>query len=63
MNINTPKTKELVISFCTKQDIPYRIMEGEEIERVTETKLLSVIIRNNLKWDAHVKLFHICIPF
>jgi hypothetical protein len=30
-------------------------MEGEETERVTETKLLGVIIRNNLKWDAHVK--------
>jgi hypothetical protein len=37
------------------QDIPHLIMEGEEIERVTETKLLGVIISNNLKWDAHVK--------
>jgi hypothetical protein len=55
LNINTSKTKELIISFGKKpQDIPHRIMEGEEIERVTENKLLDVIISNNLKWDAHL---------
>jgi hypothetical protein len=55
LNINTSKTKELVISFGKKQDIPHLIVEGEEIERVTETKLLGVIISNNFKWEAHVK--------
>ena len=49
LNINTSKTKELVISFGKKQDIPHLIMEGEEIERVTETKLLGVIISKQLK--------------
>lgn len=30
-------------------------MEDEEIERVNETKLLGVIISDDLKWDAHVR--------
>lgn len=53
--INTSKTKKLMISFGKKQDIPCLIMEGEEIESVNETKLLGVIISDNLNWDAHVK--------
>jgi hypothetical protein len=53
--INTSKTKELTISFGKKQELPHLIMDGKEIERVSETKLLGVIISDNLKWDAHVK--------
>lgn len=43
-----------MISFRKKQDIPCLIMEGEEIERLNETKLLGVIISDNLNLDAHV---------
>jgi hypothetical protein len=53
--INTSKTKELTIAFGKKQELLHLIMDGKEIERVSETKLLGVIISDNLKWDAHVK--------
>lgn len=44
-----------MILFGKKQKILCLIMEGEEILRVNETKLLGVIISVNLKWDAQVK--------
>ena len=55
MLINTEKTKEMVIYFGRKPLAlkPITIC-GKEIERVDTTKILGVIVNNNLKWNDHV---------
>ena len=55
MKINEEKTKQMVISF----NKPYPqfapiIINGKTIERINSTKLLGLIVQNNLKWDTHV---------
>ncbi|XP_048753884.2 uncharacterized protein LOC125665275 [Ostrea edulis] len=55
LGINTFKTKEMIISFEREPDIDKLNMNGTEIERVSVTKLLGVVISENLKWGLHVK--------
>lgn len=57
--INATKTKEMVISFkrCRPQIAPLTI-NNIVIEQVSHSKLLGVIIADNLKWDQHIN--YIC---
>ena len=56
MTINVKKTKNMWISFTDAVPEPPRFHIGNEpIERVNVFKLLGVSIKNNLKWNAHVK--------
>ena len=57
MTINTSKTKELIICYSKKvnvSDIPLFCINGHNIERVNEFKLLGVIIIADLSWHSHV---------
>jgi hypothetical protein len=55
MNINTSKTKEMIIGNTITTNPPLQLFCGNEsIERVTSFKLLGIIIDNNLKWDSHI---------
>ncbi len=58
LGVNETKTKEMLVFFGNDPDIPLLEINGQEIERVTQTKLLGVIISSNLKWDAHVQYIH-----
>ncbi len=53
--LNGTKTKEMIITFAKgPPHIPLININGTEVERVKSTKLLGVIISDNLKWDLHV---------
>ena len=55
MRLNIAKTKELVIDFGkTKRVLSPITISGQAIERVPSTKLLGVILSEDLKWTAHV---------
>ena len=55
MKINCDKTKELIVDFRrNKSLVPKITMSGVEIERVAVSKLLGVIISDDLTWDNHV---------
>ena len=55
MKINAPKTKEMAINFARSTNhIPSLHIGGQEIEKVQNTKLLSVTISDNLSWEAHI---------
>ena len=55
LGLNTIKTKEMVILFGNPPVIDPLIIENCTIERVSESKLLGVIIQDNLKWDSHIE--------
>ena len=57
MMINPTKTKEMIIYFGKdKLNVPAITIDGNEIERVEEVKLVGIHITNNLKWNTHVDL-------
>ena len=58
LGINTDKTKEMLFSFGNPPDIQPLVMNGVEIERVHKTKLLGVMITDDLKWDLHIEYIH-----
>jgi hypothetical protein len=55
LQINVKKTKEILISFTKSAiQVPNLKIDNEEIERVTEAKLLGVNISSDLKWHTHI---------
>ena len=58
IRINTNKTKEMVTCFCKDrayvESLPYIDINGTDIERVTQAKVLGVTISSDLSWNAHV---------
>ncbi len=55
MEVNPSKTKELMICFIKNPVFPPLItIDGDEIERVCQTKLLGIQITNDLKWQKHI---------
>jgi hypothetical protein len=55
MKINTDKTKEMVIYFGRSNfSFPLISMNDSELERVSNTKLLGVILNNKLTWGDHI---------
>ena len=56
MLLNTKKTNGMIFNFCKDLQFTSRIeLESEIMEIVSETKLLGVIVNNNLTWDANTK--------
>ena len=55
--INAKKTKELVMCFAqTEPDISRLIINGQEIERVSSTKLLGLNVSDDLSWGTHIEI-------
>jgi hypothetical protein len=54
MILNKKKTKNMIFNFTKKHQFTTRLIEdNENIQVVSETKLLGTIITNNLKWDKN----------
>ena len=54
MNINTNKTKEMLIGHSKKDFSPTLQLDDNEIERVSVYKLLGLYVNDNFTWDDHV---------
>jgi hypothetical protein len=54
MNINTKKTKEMLLGSITKNPPPLLQLNGQPIERVSSYKLLGLQVTDTLKWNEHV---------
>ena len=54
MNINTKKTKEMLLGPVLKNPPPSIVFDTGVVDRVTSFKLLGVIIADNLNWENHV---------
>ena len=49
LNINTGKTKDLIMSQLCNSQLPPVNIQGEDVEQVTKFKLLGVIVHESLK--------------
>ena len=54
LNINTRKTKELIIGQLCNRRLPPVNIQREDVERVTKFKLLRVIVNQSIKWNDHI---------
>ena len=58
MRINATKTKETIIFFCRNDNyvasIPRIVIDDNDIERVTQAKVLGITVSADLSWNAHV---------
>ena len=54
MNINTKKTKEMLLGSITRSTPDKLYINNLEIERVKKFKLLGITINDKLKWNEHV---------
>ena len=54
MQLNQKKTKSMIFNFTRDKQFTTNIkLKGETVEIVSESKLLGVIISNDLKWDRN----------
>ncbi len=57
MEVNPSKTKELMICFNKNPVFPPLItIDGDEIERVGQTKLLGIQVTDDLNWQKHIDI-------
>ena len=54
MNINTKKTKEILLGSALKDPPSAIVLDSEIVDRVTSFKLLGVTVNNCLNWNDHV---------
>jgi len=54
MNINTKKTKEMLLGTIVKNPPPALQLNGQTLERVKTYKLLGLHVTDSLKWNVHV---------
>jgi hypothetical protein len=52
--INASKTKEILVFFDKVPRVESLYMNETEIEQVPDSKLLGIIISEDLKWGKHV---------
>ena len=56
MLLNKKKCNAMIFNFCRDYQFTSKILiENEEMEIVSQTKLLGVIVNNNLTWDDNTK--------
>jgi len=53
-NINSRKTKEMIVRPMRKQTISPVMISEETIEQVTSFKLLGVTVTDSLRWGNHI---------
>ena len=54
MELNKQKSKAMIFNFTGSHQFTSRTrLESESIEVITETKLLGVILSDNLSWDSN----------
>jgi len=56
MEINTTKTKEMILSPLARSNLPFLSTPTGTIERVTSFKLLGLQIDASLSWANHIIL-------
>ena len=57
MKLNTNKSKYMVINFTNKYQFSTRLeISGNQVEEVSQARLLGVQIENNLSWQANTTL-------
>ena len=55
MEINTSKTKEMVLGRLANTNLPLPNIALQTVERVTTYKLLGVHIDSTLSWSTHIE--------
>ena len=55
MEINTSKTKEMVLGRLANTNLPLPNIASQTVERVTTYKLLGVHIDSTLSWSTHIE--------
>ena len=55
MQINSIKTKEMILGSASKRHWPSLTVRGTTLERVSVYKLLGVFISADLRWETHPK--------
>ena len=55
MQLNTSKTKEMILGPLAQSHIPSLTISSGAIERVTSFKLLGLYIDSSLSWSTHVE--------
>ena len=54
MKLNKQKSKYMTVNFTSEYQFNTRLeLEGEILEEVKETRLLGLILSNNLKWHSN----------
>ena len=57
MKLNTDKTKFMLFNFSKNYQFNTRLsLEGKPIEQVHETKLLGLVLRDDLSWKSNTEL-------
>ena len=56
MNVNSKKTKEMVLGPLSKESTTPLLMTCNPVQQLTQYKLLGVTINAALKWDDHVNV-------
>jgi len=54
MEINTSKTKEMLLGPLATTNLPLLTISSQTIERVTSFKLLGVHLDSSLAWSTHI---------
>ena len=54
MEVNTSKTKEMVLGSFTDQNLPLLSISSHAVDRVNSFKLLGVYIDSSLSWSTHI---------
>jgi hypothetical protein len=54
MQINSAKTKEMILGSASRRDWPTLIVNQTSLERISVYKLLGVYVSADLRWDKHI---------